>query len=196
MIISKRTLLLIALSIYAIVATKSCSENARQTKIAHGNINVIMDTVRTLRTINGKTYAENASLRLTADELRAYNGKLSKDLYDVTKRLKRALARVQVSIVHDTLIVPVIPDTDGSFDYADSCLYASYKDSTFTYSIAPSKIDIIQYRRGDEVIAAVNVDGCGQVSGISSLYIEQKKTPWWKKPLLWFATGFFTARAI
>lgn len=181
---------LIILAIIAFASMKQCSENDKAARSWMNNYEVAMDTVIRQRITSGKTFSENRALRLTADELRRGNTKLSKEVEDATKKLKRALSYTSIRVEHDTIEVEVRVETDNSFEHVDSCIYIAYSDSMIQYAIVPIIVQISQYREGENVIAAATAIGCGEVKGISSLYIETDKKKWWEQGWVWGLVGF------
>jgi len=176
-------ILLLIICIYSI---RTCNEYKQEAKQATRNLKVVMDTVTNYREVNGKRYAENLVLSLTINELKSTNTKLANDIKSLSKRSKGGLNGTSVVVVHDTIYsTELVTDSNVSFTYSDSCIDLSVDSGMLAYQIKPFEVTIIQRKEGNKVIASANYSGCGEIVGISSIIIEDKK----KKKLPWFWIG-------
>jgi hypothetical protein len=176
-------ILLLIICIYSI---RTCNEYKQEAKQAKSNLKVVMDTVTSYREVNGKRYAENLVLSLTINELKSTNTKLANDIKSLSKRSKGGLNGTSVIVVHDTIYsTELVTDSNVSFAYSDSCIDLSVDSGMLAYQIKPFEVTIIQRKEGNQVIASANYSGCGEIVGISSIIIEEKK----KKKLPWFWIG-------
>jgi len=176
-------ILLLIICIYSI---RTCNEYKQEAKQATRNLKVVMDTVTNYREVNGKRYAENLVLSLTINELKSTNTKLANDIKSLSKRSKGGLNGTSVVVVHDTIYsTELVTDSNVSFTYSDSCIDLSVDSGMLAYQIKPFEVTIIQRKEGNKVIASANYSGCGEIVGISSIIIEEKK----KKKLPWFWIG-------
>jgi len=146
------------------------------------NIGILKDTVVSYRSVNGRMYAENRVASLRIDELHLLDSSRLLEIKSLTKSLKRVKSDTRIRLVHDTISVMVPVEFDGYFNYEDSCLWlAGVRDSSslsLSYMIKPQEISITQYKRGNEIIAAASINGCGVVTSMSSITIEQEQKKW------------------
>lgn len=189
MTIRKSYITIAVLSLALLASIRTCTQvsreaNSNSTRMTN-NLKAMQDTIIGQREAYGKVYSENFVLRLTSDELIASNIRLSDSLKSVVGRLKRVQSRTKVVVDRQEVIVPIEVCDSTDINYEDEAITIRVANDSLAYKIKPIVVDIIQYRKGNEVIAAVNASNGFEVKGISSFVIEEEK----KKRFPWFPTG-------
>lgn len=189
MTIRKSYIAIAVLSLSLLASVRTCTQIKRDarddsTRMTN-NLKAMQDTIIGQRKAYGKVYSENFVLRLTSDELIASNIRLSDSLKRVVGRLKNVRSRTQVVVDRQEVFVPIEVCDSIDINYEDEAINIRVANDTLSYKIKPIVVDVIQYRKGNEVIAAVNASNGFEVKGISSFIIEEEK----KKRFPWFPAG-------
>jgi len=128
----QRNILAVAL-IAAIILMRGCgSDNSIEILKYEQNIAALNDSVRTYQTKNGDLIYEKLALIADKKELTKYNDDLKKDIKDL-KDNPLVVIKYETVIVHDTVRVPVIIDTQGITWNSDSTIKyvpASWENDT------------------------------------------------------------------
>ena len=171
---------------------QTCMQERERRKEKEAFLEAVQDSAVHYKKIGDDLYAQNALRSLTIDELKRSNVKGKEEVKKLTKRLSEAKAFVDVLVVHDTIrSVIVRNDTiPGYFAYLDSCLALSVANDSITYQLAPLRLQLVQHRYGDLVVASAKVDGCGVVTKISGFHVEQPKKKWYENTVLVGILGF------
>ncbi len=166
---------------WAILATRQCSTNKGNYKNLMDNVAILNDTLVEYREVNGKMYAENRVASLRINELQLLDSSRLQEIKSLTGKLKRLKSDTRIRVVYDTIEVAA-PIENSTFRHEDSCLWVfgviDSSDVYLTYTIKPQEISITQYQKGNEIIAAASISGCGTVESMSSIIIEEPKKKW------------------
>jgi hypothetical protein len=166
---------------WAILATRQCSTNKGNYNNLMDNVAILNDTLVEYREVNGKMYAENRVASLRINELQLLDSSRLQEIKSLTGKLKKLKSDTRIRVVYDTVEVAA-PIEHSTFRHEDNCLWVfgviDSSDVYLTYTIKPQEISITQYRKGNEIIAAASINGCGTVESMSSIIIEEPKKKW------------------
>lgn len=171
---------------------QTCMQERERRKEKEAFLEAVQDSVVHYKRVGDDLYSQNALRSLTIDELKRSNVRGKEEVKKLTKRLSEARAFVDVLVIHDTIRSAIVHnDTiSGDFAYRDSCLSLSVTNDSIAYQLSPMSLQLVQYQRGNLVIASAKVDGCGTVTRISGFTVNNPKKKWYENTVLVGILGF------